>query len=157
MNLWSVEQNVEHFLTIFVITFGWVWCCFAVAPTQKSWQKWSRNVQLMRGLFGINLPSSMKNMSSYLFFYCDYLYNFIHVTNIGYPEYWQVEMSFKKNNIWLNYVENFINLFKSMFTLFTYVFTKVFSFYFKDLIINIYLFFVSGLSGVTSLGNQSVG
>ena len=24
MNLWSVEHNVEHFLTIFVITFGWV-------------------------------------------------------------------------------------------------------------------------------------
>ena len=47
-----VEHNVEYFLTIFVITFGWVWCCFAVAPTQKWWQKWSRNVQLNRGSFG---------------------------------------------------------------------------------------------------------
>ena len=25
-------------MTIFVITFGWVCCCFAVAPTQKWWQ-----------------------------------------------------------------------------------------------------------------------
>ena len=48
MNLWSVE----HFLTIFVITFGWVRCCFAVAPTQKWWQKWPRNVQLIRVAFG---------------------------------------------------------------------------------------------------------
>ena len=24
MNLWSVEHNVEHILTIFIITFGWV-------------------------------------------------------------------------------------------------------------------------------------
>ena len=44
MNLWSVE----NFLTIFVITFGYVCCCFAVAPTQKWWQKWPRNVQLIR-------------------------------------------------------------------------------------------------------------
>ena len=40
MQLWPIE----HFLTIFVITFGWVRCCFAVAPTQKWWQKWYRNV-----------------------------------------------------------------------------------------------------------------
>ena len=40
MNLWSVE----HFLNIFVIIFGWVCCCFAIAPTQKWWQKWPRNV-----------------------------------------------------------------------------------------------------------------
>jgi hypothetical protein len=31
MNLWLVE----HFLTLFVITFGWVCCCFAVAPTPQ--------------------------------------------------------------------------------------------------------------------------
>jgi hypothetical protein len=37
MNLWLVEP----FLIIFVITFGWVCCCFAVAPTQKWWQKCS--------------------------------------------------------------------------------------------------------------------
>ena len=52
MNLWSVE----HFLTIFVITFGWVCCCFAVAPTQKWWQKWPRNIQLIRGSFGKEIP-----------------------------------------------------------------------------------------------------
>ena len=40
MQLW----RVEHFLIIFVITFGWVCCCFAVAPTQKWWQKWPRNL-----------------------------------------------------------------------------------------------------------------
>ena len=48
MNLWSVE----HFLNIFVITFAWDSCCFAVAPTQKWWKKWPRNVQLIRGSFG---------------------------------------------------------------------------------------------------------
>ena len=29
----------------------WVCCCFAVAPTQKWWQKWPRNVQLIRRSF----------------------------------------------------------------------------------------------------------
>ena len=31
MQLWPIE----HFLTIFVISFGWVWCCFAVAPPKS--------------------------------------------------------------------------------------------------------------------------
>ena len=37
---WTSDQ-LEHFLNIFVTTFGWVCCCFAVAPTQKWWQKCS--------------------------------------------------------------------------------------------------------------------
>ena len=48
MNLWSVE----HFLAIFFITFGWVKQQRNSKPTQKRWQKWSRNVQLIRGSFG---------------------------------------------------------------------------------------------------------
>ena len=48
MQLWPVE----HFLTNFVITFGWVCCCFSVAPTWQNDKKWPRNVQMMRGSFG---------------------------------------------------------------------------------------------------------
>ena len=59
MNLWSVE----HFLTIFVITFGWVCCCFAVAPTQKWWQKWPRNVQLIWSSFGKEIHTTYKSRS----------------------------------------------------------------------------------------------
>ena len=39
MNLWSVEHNIEHFLTIFVITFGWVQQQSNSKPTQKWWDK----------------------------------------------------------------------------------------------------------------------
>ena len=44
-------SSVEHFLKIFVITFRWVCWCFAIAPTQKWWQKCSRNLQLIRSSF----------------------------------------------------------------------------------------------------------
>ena len=37
------EPKVEHFLAIFVITFGWVQQQSNRKPTQKWWQKWSRN------------------------------------------------------------------------------------------------------------------
>ena len=51
MNLWSVE----HFLIIFVITFGWVQQqsnSKATANSPKSDDKNARNVQLIRGSFG---------------------------------------------------------------------------------------------------------
>ena len=47
MKLWPVE----HFLSIFVITFGWVCCCWCWCnskPTQKRWQICSKSVQLVR-------------------------------------------------------------------------------------------------------------
>ena len=45
MNIWSIE----NFFNIFVITFGWVQQQRNSKPTQKWWQKCSRNVQLIRG------------------------------------------------------------------------------------------------------------
>ena len=45
-------SSIEHFLAIFVITFGWVQQQSNSKPTQKWWQKCSRNVQLIRGSFG---------------------------------------------------------------------------------------------------------
>ena len=75
MNLWSVEHNVEHFLTIFVITFGWVQQQSNTKPTQKWWQKWSRNVQhcvqLIRGSFGkeiLHIESILYIHTSFCFF-----------------------------------------------------------------------------------------
>ena len=47
MNLWSVE----HFLAVFVITFGWVQQQSNSKPTQKWWQIWTRYVQLITGSF----------------------------------------------------------------------------------------------------------
>ena len=47
MNLWSVE----HFLAILVITFGWVQQQSNSKLTQKWWQKWSRNIQRIKGSF----------------------------------------------------------------------------------------------------------
>ena len=57
-----------HFLTIFVITFWWVWCCFAVAPTQKWWQKWPRTVQLIRGSFRLKKSYVQKQVLKVKFF-----------------------------------------------------------------------------------------
>ena len=40
---------------------------FAVAPTQKWWQKWQRNVQLMRGSFGKEICTTYKIHTLVLF------------------------------------------------------------------------------------------
>ena len=52
--------SVEHFLAIFVITFVWVQQQSNTKPTQKWWQKWSRNVQLVRVAFGKKYLTSYK-------------------------------------------------------------------------------------------------
>ena len=56
MNLWSVE----HFLAIFVVTFGRVQQQTAANWPKKWWQKRPRNVQLILGSFGKEMLHTYK-------------------------------------------------------------------------------------------------